>query len=266
MDIKNKSKTNGNSESLNTGQSEAESAAKIKGDFDMFNNKANLKNDINNQKNDKNGEKARYETKTQDSNTQEKSGQNKPGQEKSGQNTSAQEKSGQNITGQDKPDQDKPGRDTEYESICEKLDEKTKQCEEYFNKLQRSAAEFDNYRKRSQREREVLCTDVTGDVIAKFLPVVDNLERALTAFDGSEAAKSFKEGVELVLRQFRDVLKNLEVEEIDAIGKKFDPNLHEAVMHAEDESKGSAEIVEEFQKGYKLKEKVIRHSMVKVVN
>ena len=127
----------------------------------------------------------------------------------------------------------------------------------------RLMAEFDNYKKRSAKEREAIYTDVRVDTVTKFLPVFDNLERAMKTETADEA---FKKGVEMTFNQLMDVFKKLGVEEIESIGKPFDPTLHNAVMHVEDESLGENEIVEEFQKGFKIGDKVIRHSMVKVAN
>ena len=131
------------------------------------------------------------------------------------------------------------------------------------DKYIRLMAEFDNYKKRSVKERENIYTDVRVDTVTKFLPVYDNLERALKAETADEA---YKKGVELTFNQLMDVFKKLGVEEIESVGKTFDPNFHNAVMHVEDEEKGESEIVEEFQKGFKIGEKVIRFSMVKVAN
>ncbi|HOP99688.1 MAG TPA: nucleotide exchange factor GrpE [Acetivibrio clariflavus] len=154
----------------------------------------------------------------------------------------------------------------ELEKIKAELEEKTKKCGEYFERLQRTVAEFDNYKKRTAREKEALYLDATSDVVAAFLPVIDNLERALAAANNTANADSLKEGIELVYRQIQDVLKKLDVEVIEAVGNEFDPNLHNAVSHIEDENYGSNIVVEEFQKGYIYKDKVIRHSMVKVAN
>ncbi len=161
---------------------------------------------------------------------------------------------------------DEASSSQEVEELKAKCEEKTKQCEEYFNLLQRTAAEFDNYKKRTAREKEVLYMDATGDVVTAFLPVVDNIERAIQAAGNDVSDTSIKEGIELVYRQFKEVMKKLNVEAIEAVGKEFDPNLHNAVSHVDDEEYGENIVVEEFQKGYLLKDKVIRHSMVKVAN
>lgn len=127
----------------------------------------------------------------------------------------------------------------------------------------RLMAEFDNYKKRSAKERENIYADVRVDTVSKFLPVYDNLERALAAETGDEA---FKRGVEMTFQQLCDVFQKLGVEPIESVGQTFDPNLHNAVMHVEDEAYGEGEIIEEFQKGFKTADKVIRFSMVKVAN
>lgn len=154
----------------------------------------------------------------------------------------------------------------ELDEMKAKLDDKARQCEEYFNMLQRAAAEFDNYKKRTAREKEALYNEAVSDVATAFLPVVDSLERAVLAAGKAEDCQSLKDGVELVFRQLKDVMKKLGIDEIKTEGETFDPNLHNAVMHIEDEAYGDNAIVEEFQKGYTLKGKVIRHSMVKVAN
>ncbi|MBE7017931.1 MAG: nucleotide exchange factor GrpE [Ruminococcaceae bacterium] len=127
----------------------------------------------------------------------------------------------------------------------------------------RLMAEYDNFRKRSAKEREHIYTDVRVDTVSKFLPVYDNLARAMSIATTDEA---YKKGVEMTFNQLCEVFKKLGVEEIEAVGKTFDPNFHNAVMHVEDEEKGESEIVEEFQKGFKVGDKVIRFSMVKVAN
>lgn len=160
----------------------------------------------------------------------------------------------------------RPSDSEEIDLLKGKLDEKSKQCEEYFNMLQRTAAEFDNYKKRTAKEKESIYSDAASDVVAAFLPVVDNIERAVQASANEADSKSLREGIDLVYRQFKDVMKKLGVEEIKSVGENFDPNLHNAVMHVEDEEYGDNVIVEEFQKGYTIKDKVIRHSMVKVAN
>ena len=155
---------------------------------------------------------------------------------------------------------------SELESVKSQLGDMTKKCEEYLGMLQRTAAEFDNYKKRTAREKEALYSEAVSDVVALFLPVIDSMEHAIQACSGKEDEQSIKEGIELVDRQIKDVLKKLGVEEIKSVGEEFDPQVHNAVMHIEDEAYGHNVIVEEFRKGYSYKEKIIRHSMVKVAN
>ena len=131
------------------------------------------------------------------------------------------------------------------------------------DKYLRLLAEYDNYRKRSTRERENIYSDALTDTVTKFLPVYDNLVRAL---EQSTADEAYRKGVEMIMTQFNDILTKLGVTPIDALGQKFDPTLHNAVMHEEDAEKGENEIVQELQKGFKLGDKVIRFAMVKVAN
>jgi len=155
---------------------------------------------------------------------------------------------------------------SEIESLKASLEDKTKQCDEYKDMIQRLAAEFDNYKKRTAREKEALYFDALSDVVSEFLPVIDNIERAIKACKSENTKESMLEGIELINRQVNETLKKLGVMPIECVGKEFDPNLHEAVMHIEDESYEQNVVVEEFQKGYICKDKVIRHSIVKVAN
>ena len=127
----------------------------------------------------------------------------------------------------------------------------------------RLLAEYDNYRKRSQKEKDALYGDIRADVVTKFLPVYDNLARALAQSTEDEA---YRKGVEMIMTQFCATLEKLGVTRIESLGKTFDPKLHNAVMHVEDGEKGENEIVEVFQEGFMLGEKVIRFAMVKVAN
>lgn len=127
----------------------------------------------------------------------------------------------------------------------------------------RLAAEYDNYRKRSQKEREALFLDVKCETVSKLLPIYDNLVRALTAPCSDEA---FYKGVEMTMNQFMEVFDKLGIEKIPSLGETFNPEVHNAVMHVEDDSVGESVVVEEFQTGFILGEKVIRYSTVKVAN
>ena len=137
------------------------------------------------------------------------------------------------------------------------------QLDETNDRLKRIAAEFDNYKKRNEKEKVGMYSSVMADVVSNFLPVIDNLEKAVASQTEDEG---YKQGVELVLKQFKDVLKANGVTEIEAIGKTFDPELHEAVSLVVDENLGEKEVKEEYRKGYKIGDRVIRHSMVVVAN
>ena len=131
------------------------------------------------------------------------------------------------------------------------------------DKFLRICAEYDNFRKRSQKEKDAMYGDIKANTVTQFLPVYDNLERALKQNTEDEA---YKKGVEMIMTQFCTTLEKMGVTEIKCLGEKFDPTMHNAVMHVDDEEKGENEIVEVFQKGFKLGDKVIRFAMVKVAN
>ena len=137
--------------------------------------------------------------------------------------------------------------------------------EAYKEKLVRIAAEYENYRKRTDKEKERIYTDACEDVLKRMLPVLDNLERAVAMSGQDTSVEALKTGVDMTIKQFADALDKLGVEEIPT-ADGFDPNMHQAVMHIEDESLDANTIVEVFQKGYKKGEKVIRFTMVKVAN
>lgn len=137
------------------------------------------------------------------------------------------------------------------------------QLDEQEDRLKRLMAEFDNFKKRSGKEREGLYNSLVSDIFISLLPVIDNLEKAVEIKTEDE---NYKQGVELVLKQFKDVLIANGVQEIETVGKTFDPELHEAVSLVVDENLGEKEIKEEYRKGYKIGSKVIRHSMVVVAN
>ena len=143
------------------------------------------------------------------------------------------------------------------------IDPKQQELDELNDRYKRVLAEFENYKKRSSKEREVLYNSIMSDIVEVFLPVVDNLENALKI---ETQDVEYKKGIELVLKQFKDILKSKGVEEIPALGEIFDPALHEAVSSVQDPEKNVQEIVQEYRKGYKIGSKVIRHSMVVVAN
>ena len=153
----------------------------------------------------------------------------------------------------------------DVESLQQQLEKAIRERDEYLSLAQRIQADFDNYRKRNRNAIAEAYDMATADAVKTFLPVLDNLERALDSAKDGSSYEAIAKGVEMVVRQFRDVLRKLGVEEIDALGKAFNPELHEAVMRAEcEEGVEDNTVVEVFQKGYKYKDRIIRHSMVKV--
>lgn len=145
----------------------------------------------------------------------------------------------------------------------EKWEEKIEELED---RVKRQMAEFDNFRKRTEKEKSHMYEVGARDVIEKILPVVDNFERGLAAVPEEEKTNPVIDGMDKVYRQLMTILTDMGVTPIDAVGKEFDPNFHNAVMHVEDEELGENVVAEEFQKGYLYKDTVIRHSMVKVAN
>lgn len=137
------------------------------------------------------------------------------------------------------------------------------ELDETMDRYKRLMAEFDNYKKRSLKERDGLYNSLVSDIVTSFLPILDNLEKAVNTKTEDEG---YKQGVEMVLKQFMDTLANLGVEAIETVGQTFNPEFHEAVSSVEDDELESGTIKEEFRKGYKIGEKVIRHSMVVVAN
>ncbi len=153
--------------------------------------------------------------------------------------------------------------DTEKEAK-KKKDKKDEQIEELMDKVKRQMAEFENFRKRSEREKTQMYEVGAKSILEKILPVVDNFERGLAGMEDSE--DSFAQGMQMIYKQLMTSLEEAGVTAIEAVGKDFDPEFHNAVMHVEDENFGENEVVEELQKGYMYRESVIRHSMVKVAN
>ena len=173
-----------------------------------------------------------------------------------------------------KEEAEKPQKDTPEEDAKEgksktsffgkkKKDKLEQQVEDLTDRLKRSMAEFDNYRKRTEKEKSSMYIIGAREIIEKILPVVDNFERGLAQAPEGDA---FAEGMQMIYKQLMTTLEGLGVEPIEAVGKEFNPDFHNAVMHVEDEEAGENIIVEEFQKGYTYKDFVVRHSMVKVAN
>jgi molecular chaperone GrpE len=158
------------------------------------------------------------------------------------------------------------GAEKPEEKEAEKPEEakpKTDELAAMNDKYLRLCAEYDNFRKRTQKEKDAIYADVRANTLISFLPVYDNLVRALNQPTEDEA---YKKGVEMIMAQFRATMEKLGVTEMDCLGKKFDPAFHNAVMHVDDEEKGENEIVEVFQQGFMLGDKVVRFAMVKVAN
>lgn len=151
----------------------------------------------------------------------------------------------------------------QLKSLKEELDALRADNDDKEDRIKRLMAEFENFKKRSAKEREQLYNSIISDIAISFLPVIDNLEKAVSVKTDDE---NYRVGVELVLKQFKEVLANNGVKEIEAVGKTFDPELHEAVSSVEDDSLGVQEIKEEYRKGYMIGNKVIRHSLVVVAN
>ncbi len=169
--------------------------------------------------------------------------------------------------------------DTDNESNCEeekkslfgknkkdKKDKKDLQIEELNDKLKRNMAEFDNFRKRTEKEKSYMYEVGAKEVIEKILPVVDNFERGLATVLKDSEMPGFAEGMDKIYKQLCTTLEDLGVKPIEAVGNEFNPNFHNAVMHGEDEELGESIVAEEYQKGYLYKDSVVRHSMVRVVN
>lgn len=148
----------------------------------------------------------------------------------------------------------------------EKKDKKDEKIEELTDRVRRQMAEFDNFRKRTEKEKSQMFETGAKSIIEKILPVIDNFERGLSALTEEEKGSPFADGMEKVYKQMMTVLSDAGVKPIEAEGKEFDPNFHNAVMHIDDENFGENIVAEEFQKGYTYRDSVVRHSMVKVAN
>ncbi len=187
--------------------------------------------------------------------------------------TEVQEESPEATAGEETADEVPEGNEAAEEKTEEKAkpsffgkkkkDKKDQQIEELTDRLKRSMAEFDNFRKRTEKEKSSMYIVGAKEIIENMLPVVDNFERGLAQAPEGDA---FAEGMQMIYKQFMTTLEGLGVEVIEAVGKEFDPDFHNAVMHVEDEEASENIIVEEFQKGYTYKGVVVRHSMVKVAN
>ena len=190
----------------------------------------------------------------------EKEQAEQPDQEKQTEQTQQTGQAQEEETGETKtPEEESPKDDLQAQ--LDKANEELKKQKEL---LLRTAAEYDNYRKRTEREKLALYSDATSAAVTEFLPVADNLERALEQKDCS--MEDLRKGVEMVQTQMKSALKKLGVIEMGEIGDPFNPDLHNAVSHVDDETAGENTITQVFQKGYKIDDKVVRHAMVQVAN
>lgn len=199
--------------------------------------------------------------------------------ESNAENTSAEEATEVNseaaeneVTENEEVTEDEESDDTEKKEKGSKFfkkpkkDKKDEKIEELTDKYQRTMAEFDNFRKRTEKEKAAMYEIGAKDIVEKMLPIVDNFERGLATLSDEEKTAPFADGMDKVYKQLLKALEDAGVKPIEAVGKEFDPNLHNAVMHIDDENFGENVIAEEFQKGYMYRETVVRHSMVKVAN
>ena len=162
--------------------------------------------------------------------------------------------------------ENKETSEKEEKASEKKKDPKDEKIDELNDKLKRSMAEFDNYRKRTDKEKSAMYEIGAKDVIEKILPIVDNFERGLNSIPEDAKGSAFVDGMEKIYKQFVKTLDDMGVKPIEAVGKPFDPNFHNAVMHVEDENLGENVVAVELQKGYTYKDSIVRHSMVQVAN
>ncbi|MEG1145658.1 MAG: nucleotide exchange factor GrpE [Clostridium sp.] len=156
--------------------------------------------------------------------------------------------------------------ETKKSFFTKKKDKRDEQIEELTDRVKRNMAEFDNFRKRTEKEKSVMYEIGARDIVEKILPVVDNFERGLATVPETEQKTAFAEGMDKIYKQLLKTLEDAGVKPIEAVGQPFDPNFHNAVMHIEDENLGENMVAEELQKGYLYRDSVVRHSMVKVAN
>lgn len=208
--------------------------------------------------------------KEKESMDKEKLDQEEVNTDKEPKDTTDEEEANIDIESMDTTDEDETveGEDNEKKkSIKSKFkSSKSKEIEELTDRLMRSMAEFDNYRKRSEKEKSQMFTLGVKSLVEKLLPVIDNFERGLESIKEEDKEDSYVQGFEMIYKQLIGILEEIGVKPIEAIGKEFDPNYHNAVMHGEDEEYGENIVSEELQKGYIYNDIVVRHSMVKVVN
>ena len=178
-------------------------------------------------------------------------------------NTNEEKSEKETQKNEEKEKKEKDSKESPIETLKAQLKQEKEKSDEYFDHLKRNMAEFDNFKKRISKEKDMMYNSISADIVGEFLPILDNFEKALNTETKDE---SYKNGMEMIYNQLCDTIKKIGVEEIEALNTTFDPNIHEAVMHIEDEKYGEKEVVEVFRKGYKIGDKIIRHAMVKVAN
>ena len=188
-----------------------------------------------------------------------------PETEENGSETGDTGENGSDADG-DSEDQSSKAEKKKFFGKKNKKDKKDEKIDELTDRLTRQMAEFDNFRKRTEKEKSQMYEIGAKDIIEKILPIVDNFERGLASMPEDEKATPFAEGMEKIYKQLMTTLEGIGVKPIEAVGQEFNPDFHNAVMHVEDEELGENIIAEEFQKGYMYRDSVVRHSMVKVAN
>ncbi len=181
----------------------------------------------------------------------------------------AAEETAEEVAAEESAAEAEDGKDGKKEKkgfFSKKKDPRDTQIEELTDRLKRNMAEFDNFRKRTEKEKSAMYEIGAKDVISKILPVVDNFERGLAAVPEDVKGTPFEDGMEKIYKQLMKTLEDMGVKPIEAVGKEFDPNFHNAVMHVDDENLGENIVAAELQKGYTYRDSVIRHSMVQVAN
>ena len=198
--------------------------------------------------------------------------ENAASEESEGKDADPGETAGQEASEEEQAEDKEPEEESDKvglfggKKLKKELEKKAEQISELTDRNMRLMAEFDNYRKRTEKEKAAMYGMGAKDVVEKILPVIDNFERGFSLVAEEDMEDPFTQGMEKIYKQFITVLEGLGVTPIEAVGKEFDPNYHNAVMHVDDENYGENIVVEEFQKGYLYKDSVVRHSMVKVAN
>ena len=211
--------------------------------------------------------KAAEEAKEEESSGNDETAPTEESAEASAENKTAEENAEAAAdAGEDAGDSEPKEEKKKFFGKKNKKDKKDEKIDELTDRLTRQMAEFDNFRKRTEKEKSQMYEIGAKDIIEKILPAVDNFERGLASMPEEENATPFAEGMEKIYKQLMTTLESIDVKPIEAVGKEFDPDFHNAVMHVEDEELGENIIAEEFQKGYTYRDSAVRHSMVKVAN